>query len=192
MMAKPETLEPSRSMMVVVDMQARLAPAIGGFDGIVERNLLLIAAARRLQIPIVLTEQYSKGLGVTLEFVASAAGGAPVFAKSCFDACAEVGGVADHCAELDRRQLLVTGCETHVCVMQTVFGLLSRGNSVFVVADAVGSRRAIDRSLALERMKDAGARLVTTEMAVFEWLGTAQHPAFRDLLPGIRALSPGR
>lgn len=191
-MLENKRLRTSNSALVIVDIQSRLAPAIAGIGDILDRNLLLIAAAKRLGVPIALTEQYSRGLGSTVEVIAAAAGGAPVFEKKHFDATAEHNGLADHCAGLGRTQLLVTGCEAHVCVMQTILGLMECGHEVFLIADAVGSRHEMDKALALDRMKAAGASLVTTEMVIFEWLRTADNPAFRELLPGIRDLSLGK
>ena len=89
-------------------------------------------------------------------------------------------------ATLDRHDLIVSGCEAHVCVLQTVMGLLNAGRRVYVVRDAVGSRRSENKDAAIRRMEQNGAEIVTAEMVVFEWLGTAEHPRLRDVIALIK------
>ena len=107
-----------------------------------------------------------------------ASNSAPVVSKMSFDASAATGFPA---ATPERPQLIVAGCEAHVCVLQTVLGLLADGRDVFVVRDAIGSRRAESKEAAIARMERHRREIVTTEMVVFEWLGTGDHPRFREL-----------
>jgi nicotinamidase-related amidase len=100
-----------------------------------------------------------------------------------FDACRTAGFLE---AIADRHDLIVSGCEIHVCVLQTVLGLLRAGRRVYVVRDAVGSRHSESKETALRRMERNGAEIVTTEMVVFEWLETAEHPRLRDMLTLIK------
>ncbi|MEZ5824989.1 MAG: isochorismatase family protein [Geminicoccaceae bacterium] len=174
------------SLLLVVDVQERLASAIHAGERMVERITFLLAAATRLDIPVVFTEHYRKGLGRTLDVLQVE--GAPVFDKIRFDAMAEADGLADYIDSQPRKQIIVTGCETHVCVLQTVCGLMRAEHDVRIVQDATGSRRLEDRNVALARMRSAGVGIMTAEMAVFEWLREGDSDAFRDLLPSIRAL----
>lgn len=168
-------LDPARAALVVVDLQERFAGAIEGWEAIVQRASILGQAAVLHDIPAVVTEQYPKGLGHTVEPVATALGGVTALEKTEFPATRAAGFDL-----AGRDQVLVCGVETHVCVLQTVLELLSAGTEVHVVVDATGSRSSVDRETALERMALAGAVPTTVEAAGFELLGSADHPAFRD------------
>jgi nicotinamidase-related amidase len=135
-----------------------------------------------LGVPILFTEQNAKGLGATVPELAARANG-PVAHKLTFDA-SRGPGFADMLSE--RPDIVVAGCEAHVCVLQTVLSLLDAGRRVHVVRDAVGSRRAESKETAIRRMERHGADIVTAEMVVFEWLGTAAHPRFREASALIR------
>lgn len=170
------------SVLLVIDFQGRLMPAIQGGDAAVANTGRLLAAARLLAVPVVYTEQNPNGLGGTVEAIAARAGEA-VLSKMTFDAWRAPDVRA---AVPAGRELVVTGCEAHVCVLQTVLGALADGRRVKVVRDAIGSRREESRTAALERMNGAGAEIVTTEMVVFEWLGSAEHPAFKEAIALIK------
>jgi nicotinamidase-related amidase len=181
-------MERTRSVLVVVDLQARLAPAIDGIDGVKAAAARMIRAAAALDVPVAFTEQNPKGLGPTDPALLAAAPGAAVLGKTHFGALAEP-AVAAHVEALRRAgrdQAVVLGTETHVCVLQTALQLLAVGWTVFVAEDGCGSRRPADRSAGLTRLRDAGAIASTAEMAIFEWLGRADTPEFRTLLPLIR------
>jgi nicotinamidase-related amidase len=173
------TLDASGSALLVIDVQARLMPAIEGAEAVLLNARRLLDAAALLAVPVLFTEQNPAGLGVTVDALQPAQ---PVLHKMAFDACRD-GGLA---AMPGRAALVVAGCEAHVCVLQTVLGLLSAGRRVFVVRDAVGARRTESKEAAIARMARAGAEIVTTEMVVFEWLGTAAHPRFRDAVRLIK------
>ena len=157
-------------------------PVIEDGAAVLGRCALLARAARALGIPVLGTEQNPAGLG------AIAAPLAPlvdrVVAKLSFDACRE--GALPQAIPPTRRKLVVAGCEAHVCVMQTVLGLRGQGFEISVAADAVGSRRPIDRITALARLGRKGIEIVTAEMLVFEWLERCDHPKFKELLALIR------
>lgn len=161
------------SMLLLVDFQTRLMPAIHDGARLVANAVRLCEAARLLSVPILRTEQYPKGLGGTVSPLDQQG---QVIEKLSFGACDEPDFVA---ATAGHPALVVTGCESHVCVLQTVLGLLARGQRVHVVQDAVGSRSAESKEVAMARMRAHGADIVTTEMVVFEWLRRADHPAFR-------------
>ena len=152
---------------------------------IIARTAILLAAAGRLGVPVVASEQYPQGLGHTDERLALPEGGR-TFAKLAFSAAARPRDRAPTSQGLGRRQLVLCGMETHVCVLQTALGLQAMGWDVAVAADAVGSRHAERRQLGLERMRDQGIAIVDSEMVVFEWLGAAGTPEFKELSRLIR------
>ena len=176
------TIDPKRSLLLlVVDFQSRLMPAIHEGETAVRNANRLIEAAKLSGIPRLFTEQNAKGLGSTVEDVAVEQD--KLVHKQFFDACREEGF-------LDRvpidAQIIVAGCESHVCVQQTVLGLLEASRKTYVVRDALGSRRPEDKETAIRRMERHGAEIVTTEMVVFEWLQTADHPQFRPTVALIK------
>ena len=171
-------LSASASILLLVDLQQRLMPSIAGGEAVVANACRLAEAARLVEVPVLATEQNPAGLGGSLPEIAALA--AHTLAKTYFDGTRE-SAFAAFLPE-DRATVVVAGCEAHVCVLQTVLGLLAKGRSVALVRDAVGSRDPANRDAALERAKARGAELVTTEMVVFEWLETSDHPRFREAL----------
>jgi nicotinamidase-related amidase len=169
------------SVLLLVDFQARLMPAIEDGGDVVANARRLLEAAGLLGIPAVFTEQNPAKLGGTVPGLDTA--GRPVVAKMTFDACGAP-GLGVHLPA--GAAVIVAGCEAHVCVLQTVLGLIAGGRHVLVAADAIGSRRARNREAAVARMRDHGADIVTTEMVVFEWLGSADHPRFREVIALIK------
>lgn len=178
-------LNAARSHLMVVDMQARLMPAIHDGDQIVSRARILLAAAQRLRVPVTVTEQYPKGLGPTVpEILEAARPSEPVvLPKTAFSAAGDP-ATMERVAALrgeGRDQVVLCGAESHVCVLQTALGLKGAGLNVFVVADAVSSRAPASVSAACARLLHAGCHWVTTEMVVFEWLEKAGTDDFRTL-----------
>jgi nicotinamidase-related amidase len=178
-------LESQRSILLVVDVQERLAPAIAGSEKLVDRISTLLKAAAELDVPVLATEQYSKGLGHTIEPLAGLLQHGAVVEKIHFNAAFEPGFV-ERVRQLDRPQIVVTGTEAHVCVLQTTLGLKDAGFDCFLVADAVGSRDPENRHFGMERMRANGVEIVTSEMVMFEWLRRGSTPAFKRVLPLIR------
>jgi nicotinamidase-related amidase len=181
-----DVLQRERAVLIVVDLQEKLLSAIQGKERVLGRARLLIRAARELQLPLVLTTQYEKGLGATVPEVIAEAGDAKPVDKVAFGCFGSEDFLARLSAFPGRDQLLVAGVESHICVAQTVLGALGKGYRVHVAADAVGSRHAEDRELGLRRMERAGAVLSTTEMAVYELLGRSDGAAFKRLLPYLK------
>jgi len=169
------------STLLVIDFQSKLMPAIGDGAPVVANARRLLDAAEMLQVPILFTEQNAKGLGGTMPELRSET--SRLAHKMTFDAC-RTAGFLEMIGE--GHDLIVSGCEAHVCVLQTVMGLLSAGRRVFLVRDAVGSRRSESKEAAIRRMERNGAEIVTTEMVMFEWLETAEHPRLRDMLALIK------
>ncbi len=170
------TPAPESSLLLLIDLQTRLALAVEGGEAAIANARRLAKGASLLGAEILVTEQNPEKLGPTVPALAEFAS-APVN-KMCFNVCAAPLFPNE---TLAGRAVVVAGFETHVCVLQTVDALLSRGRPVLVAADAVGSRRAESKEIALRRMERAGAAIVTTEMVLFEWLGSADHPRFRDI-----------
>jgi nicotinamidase-related amidase len=170
------------STLLMIDFQAKLMRAIDDAATAIGNAGRILGAAQMLGVPVLFTEQNVNGLGATVPELSSRANG-PVAHKMTFDAC-RAAGFADMLA--DRPEVIVTGCEAHVCVLQTALGLLDAGRRVYVVRDAIGSRRAESKEAAIRRMERHGADIVTTEMVVFEWLETAEHPRFRAAAALIR------
>ena len=173
------------SLLLVVDIQQKLAPAIHDSERVVANSVRLLDGARQLGVPAFVSEQYIKGLGPSLEAIRTAAVDARFFEKTHFS-CAAEPGVIDLLRAAKRPQIILTGTEAHVCVLQTAFGLLAAGFEVYLVADAASSRTPENRSAAVERMRAAGIGIVTTEMVLFEWLHQAGTDDFRQLLPLIK------
>jgi nicotinamidase-related amidase len=169
------------SALLLVDLQARLMPAIDGGGDVVANAGRLIAASAMLEVPLLLTEQNPRGLGPTLPALRPPA--ADVVEKMSFDACRAPGFFA---RLPNRPRVVIAGCEAHVCVLQTALGLIEAGREVAVVRDAVGSRRAESKLTALQRLARHGAEIVTVEMVLFEWLESAAHPRFREVVALIK------
>lgn len=173
------------SLLIVVDIQQKLAPAIHDSERVTANSVRLLEGARQLGVPAFVSEQYVKGLGPSLEAIRSAAVDARFFEKTHFS-CAAEPGVIDLLRAAKRPQVLLTGTETHVCVLQTAFGLLAAGFEVYLVADAASSRTPANHNAAIERLRAGGVHIVTSEMVLFEWLHQAGTADFRQLLPLIK------
>lgn len=186
---KPMLLDRARSILVIVDVQEKLLPAISGSGRLLGRLNLLLEAARTLGVPVLVTEQYPKGLGPTVEPLRrNLPAGTMTMEKTSFS-CSAAPGFRDRLAATGRDQVVIAGIEAHVCVMQTAIELAADpARPVFVVADAVSSRRPEDARSALDRMRAAGIAILPAESTVFEWLRDAAHPVFKALQPALKAL----
>ncbi|MBV9249695.1 MAG: isochorismatase family protein [Acetobacteraceae bacterium] len=174
-------IDPRSSTLLVIDFQTRLMPAIDQGADVVANAKRLIDAAAIIGVPALFTEQNANGLGPTVPELAP---DLPIVAhKMTFDACCTAGFLERLAAN---HALVVAGCEAHVCVLQTVLGLIGHGRKALVVRDALGSRSAENKETAIRRMERCGAQVVTTEMVVFEWLETAEHPRFREAISLIK------
>lgn len=173
-------LDAHRSVLLIVDLQERLLPAIEQGQSVIDHTAWLIGVARQLQVPVLLTEQYPQGLGVTAPAIAQLVQPEERIEKIHFSAVAE-GNLLSHPSG-QRKQWVICGTESHVCVQQTVLDLLAAGRQVAVVDEAVGSRKSRDKELALARMRQQGAQIVSREMVAFEWLHRANTPEFRAVL----------
>lgn len=173
----------ARCQLLLVDFQARLMPVIHDGPDVLRRAVMLADAARLLGVPVHGTEQNPRGLGPNDPVVRQRC--ASTLVKMHFDACED--GLLQTLDQTPASpELVVAGCEAHVCLLQTALGLRRAGRRVWVVADACGSRRAADHALAMQRLRDAGVTLVSTEMVLFEWAHDCRHPAFKDLLALVK------
>jgi nicotinamidase-related amidase len=177
-------LERNRAHLLVVDIQARLLPHIYNADQVLLNTELLLVAARRLGVPVTVSEQYPKGLGPTVDKLNAFIEGAKVMEKMHFS-CAADAEIRRRVRHLDqaegRDQLVIVGIEAHVCVLQSALGFAQAGQHVAVVADATGSRRLENHEKALKRLRHNDIEVVTAEMVLFEWLGVAGTDEFREL-----------
>lgn len=165
------------SALLLVDLQERLMPAIHDGETVVANAVRLAEGAGLLGVTVCATEQNPEGLGPTVPAVAAYP--QLVMAKTSFGAVAEPGFAT--LLPPNTEEIVVAGCEAHVCVLQTVLGLLAKRHRVVLVADAIGSRDPANRDRAIDRMQRHGAEVVTTEMVLFEWLGNSLHPRFREI-----------
>ena len=172
-------LERERALLVVVDVQERLFPHIHEHQLLEKELVRLVEGCRELSLPIVVTEQYTKGIGPTIGSVRDALGDdyRPM-EKMCFS-CVGDEAFLEAINTLGRQQIILCGIESHVCVYQTAIDLLDRGHYVYLVTDAVGSRKASNRDLAFRRIEQAGGTLTSVEMALFELLVVSGTDEFR-------------
>ena len=172
--------------LVVIDIQEKLLPPIFEKERLLRNSQLLIRLAHILELPIIATTQYAKGLGQIVPEIASllpAVGSMDKLEFGCFgnnEFCAKIAGLSG------RSTLLLCGMETHICVLQTALGALNQGHLVHVAADAVSSRTELNWKLGLERMRDAGAVISSTEMIIYELLGRSGSPAFKEMLKHLK------
>lgn len=168
-----------KSVLLIIDVQARLAPHIHDHRQVLANCIWLAQVAERAGVPVVVTEHFPEKLGATVDEVRAVTASARYVGKRCFSAQAE-GGLADTAVEA-RRQVIVCGTEAHVCVLQTALELRWAGKEVFVAAEASGSRDPAARDLAFARMRGHGIEIVSREMVAFEWLQRGGTELFRQI-----------
>lgn len=174
-------LNEKTSQLLIIDIQDKLINASFNRNIIEKKSVIMTKAADILGIPIIVTEQYPKGLGNTIQEIMDNTGeGAAYFEKTSFSALENptIAGAIDKSA---RKQIVIFGIETHICVNQTVTALISKGYDVTVISDACGSRTESEHIAGINRMKENGAHIITTEIAVFEWLKSARHVHFKEI-----------
>lgn len=183
-------ITPDRSALVLVDYQQRLMPIIDGAARVVDEAIFLADVAGDLGVPVLGTAQNPARLGDNVAAVQERL--ARVVAKTHFDACRDGLVEALRATRAGVSQVVVAGCEAHVCLLQTALGLRRAGFETFVVADACGSRSPGERTLALQRLAQAGAVLVGPEMVAFEWLQHCEHARFKPVLERIKRRAASR
>jgi nicotinamidase-related amidase len=174
----PQRLDAIRSALWVIDLQEKLCPVIRSADNVIRQTERLLEASRHLGIPSAATVQYPAGLG---PLVGPLQAWFPSPEEKRDFSAAVCRGALDVWFGEGRDQIVVVGIETHVCVLQTVLDLIAEGARPFVVAEGVAARHGRDHETAIERMRDAGAAIVTVESVLFEWLATSSHPEFKAI-----------
>lgn len=184
-------IEARSSVVVIVDHQAKLMPAIHRGGDVIADALLLAETAKLFAIPVIGTEHNPEKLGKLDCRIRGHCDA--VISKVHFDACADglLSTIAMH-ARAATNEIIMCGCETHVCLLQTALSVMAAGHRVRVVASACGSRSPDDFDLALRRLDACGASIVNLEMVLFEWLRTCDHPHFKRVLARIKARSVDR
>ena len=168
------------SLVLVIDFQARLTPFIYKYEELEKKAEIFIKGCRILDVPVLVMQQYTKGLGDTSPVLKDAFGEFEHIEKITFSSY----GNAEFIQKLEasgKKNIVVTGIEAHVCVQQTVLDLLANGYNVYVLADCIGSRSETDKAYAEKRMRQAGAVLTTMESVLFELLIRADHPKRKDI-----------
>lgn len=177
-MKYPE-LNPENAVLLIVDVQEKLFPLVEHPCEMLDKGLKLIQGCRLLKMPIMITEQYPKGLGQTIEAITESAGEeAKVFSKTTFS-CFRDPVIEKEMETTSRIQWIVMGIEAHVCIFQSVRSLLEKGKEVVVVNDAISSRSIYDFSTAIAELREMGARISSTEAILFELLQDSKHPDFK-------------
>ena len=173
-------LKPENTVFLVVDFQERLMPAINGSDEILRRSAAFIKGMKLLDVPIIVTQQYTKGLGPTVPQISEALGEFEPVEKVTFSCKAnkEFCKIADEFLDVN---IVVIGAEAHICVQQTVIDFLDDLYTVYLVCDCIGSRNEMDKEYAIWRMRDSGAIITTFESVLFELLHTADHPKRKEI-----------
>ena len=178
-------LEKHNTVLVIVDIQERLVPAMSEKQKVTDNCLHLIEAAKLLNIPVVVTEQYPKGLGPTISDIKDVIPNYEPLEKVTFDCCRGK-GFLEKMSSMNKRQIVLTGMETHVCVLQTCLSLLKEGYTVHLVSNAVCSRKKEDYLAGRELMRDAGAVVTCTETVLFQLLEKAGTPEFKAISKRIK------
>ena len=186
-MIRANQLDAHRSCVLVIDIQEKLLPLVADPEGVVRASRKLLDGVRIFSLPVIVTEQYSKGLGATHEPIRAScqASNAIVLEKPTFSACGH-DPVRDALLEIDRPQTIVIGIETHVCVLQTALDLVTMDYDVFVCADAVASRGRLDHDVALNRCRQEGVRVTTVESVLFELCQRCDTDQFKKMLEIIK------
>lgn len=174
-------LNERNSLVLIIDIQDKLINA--SFNkSVIEKNAVIMAkAANILGIPVLVTEQYPKGLGSTIQEIKDGLGERATYVEKTSFSAIENPAIASAIDKSGKKQIIVFGIETHICVSQTVTALVSKGYDVTVISDACGSRAEMQHLAGLERIRENKAHIVTTEIALFEWLKSARHIKFKEV-----------
>jgi len=170
---------------LIIDIQGRLAELVDGHEQLFKRNRLFAEAMGLLGVPLFYTEQMPEKMGSTRAELSDLLADAECFEKSCFS-CASADGFMEALESSGRRCVLLSGIEAHICVCQTTLDLLDAGYEVCLMADAISARDPEQKRIALERLRDAGARIGTVEMLIYELMRDARDPVFKQMLQLVK------
>lgn len=178
-------LDKQRSLFLIIDIQERLAQVMDKKEQVITNTLHLLELSRLVDIPVVVTEQYPKGIGKTVQPIVEGLPRYEPIEKITFDCCL-MEPFNDKISSLKKDQVIVVGMETHICVLQTVLSLLKAGYTVHVVSDGVCSRTKNNWKIGLEVMRDAGAVITSTEIVLFQLLRQAGTEEFKHISKRIK------
>lgn len=186
MTTHPNLLDSQNSLLLIVDIQDKLTGAMpeGNAEDMLENSSRLITAANLLNVPIIITEQYPKGLGATVASIREKLNASTTHFEKTGFSCLASDNFSATLEKKARKQIIIVGQETHVCILQTALELMQQGYQVHIVEDAVCSRKAENKFYALQRLQTQGATISNFESVLFEWLKNSQHEHF----PAIAAL----
>jgi nicotinamidase-related amidase len=173
------------SLLLIIDIQQAMLNVIDSWETVAGKVKQLIQSANALEVPILLTEQYKKGLGETIPELVQEIESPQIFQKEHFSACLEEDFIPT-VQSFKRKKIIVVGMETHVCVLQTSLDLIKAGFQVHLVADAVASRVAENRDIAIDLLRQAEAVITSTESIIFQWACRANTDEFRKILPIVK------
>ena len=176
----PAPLTAENTVIIAIDFQERLFPVMNAKEKLLQNVIKLIKGAKVLEIPVIVTEQYPKGLGPTIPEIKEILPGMKPVEKVCFSCC-DNEAFCKLLESLKRKQVLINGIEAHICVYQTATALARKGYEVQVVSDCVSSREPENKIVALSRMGAAGILPTSAEMALFELLKVAQGDKFKQI-----------
>lgn len=188
MAAKLGRLAVNNTAFLLCDIQEKFRPSIRYFPEIIKVAQRMAAAAKIMKIPIIATEQYPKGLGNTVEEIDTSFFKERIFPKTKFSMV--IPEVEEQLRQLNIENVVLMGIETQVCVLQTTMDLLEKNYTVHVLADGVSSRTMVERMFALERLREMGAIVTTSECTLFMLLGDAKHPNFREVQALVKTAAP--
>ena len=172
-------------VLVAVDFQEKLLPAIEDVASVLDREVKMVTAAFTLKVPVLFTQHYTAGLGMTHAALRELRPDFSYVEKNTFNAF-ETPAFVEQLAKLEARTLVIMGTEAHICVCQTALGALGRGYGVHIVADASGSRKNTNKEIGLERVRQAGGVITASELVIYEWLVRSDVQEFRALMPLLK------
>lgn len=173
-------LNKENTIGVVIDLQEKLLPLIHNQEQIIKKSLIMVKGLRAINVPVVVTQQYTKGLGNTITPINEAIGNFSYIEKQTFS-CYREPSFIKIMNRSGKRNVLILGIESHVCILQTALDLLYNNFNPVVVIDAIGSRNPLDSEIALWRMRDVGCIMTTTESILFELCRKAGTPEFKEI-----------
>lgn len=169
------------SLLLIIDVQERLAPVMDSPREVINGCRRLIGVAQEIEIPFLITEQYPKGLGSTMVDLRQIAGQEQNYYTKTEFSCARNTQIMSQIKNTGKKQIILAGVETHICILQTALDLQQMGYDVFVVSDACSSRQPLQGIVALQRLLHNQIEVVTTEMVIFEWLEKSDNPKFKEI-----------
>lgn len=175
------TLNENDCLILIIDIQDKLLNSVYNKETLKNKSIIIAKAASMLNIPVIVTEQYPKGLGSTINELKNALSNyTNYYEKTSFSAL-DNSEIMSSIKKANKKQIIIFGIETHICVSQTAIALADKGYDVTLIKDASGSRAETEHNSGIDRMKEFGIHIITTEIALFEWLKSAKHEKFKDV-----------